>query len=139
MGALDIPPLTFWPAEPFRGGGLENVQHSQTHIFILLYCCSKKTRVCVGRGDYHISGKYPEGRWGGQVVFPGLSSKDSRAEQQHVLVECGTHGCSRAGQHSVQAANAFPGSLHAQQAGEHSKEEGKKILAVIIPRIYTLN
>lgn len=136
-GALDIPPLTFWPAEPFRGGGLANVQHSQTHIFILLYCCSKKTRVCVGRGDYHVSVKYPEGGWGGQVVFPGLSLKDSRPEQQHVLVECGTHGCSHAGQHSVQAANAFPGSLHSQQAGEHSKEEEKNPCCYYSTDLYT--
>lgn len=86
MGTVAIPPLTFWPAEPFQGGGLASVQHSQTHIFILLYCSSRKTRVCVGRGDYHVSVKYPEGRWGAWVVYPGLSPKDSRAEQQLVLV-----------------------------------------------------
>lgn len=47
---MDIPPLTFWPAEPFQGGGLASVQHSQTHIFILLYSSSRKTRVCKGEG-----------------------------------------------------------------------------------------
>lgn len=35
----------------------------------------------------------------------------------------------------MEAANAFLGSLHSQQAGEHSREEEKKILVVIIPRI----
>lgn len=46
------------------------------------------------------------------MVFPSLSPKDSWAKQQHVLVECGTHGCSCAGQHSEEAANAFLGNLH---------------------------
>lgn len=68
-GAVGILPLAFWPCEPRRGGALANIQHSQTHIFILLYCSSKKTRVCVGRGDYRVSVKYPGGRWGGLAAL----------------------------------------------------------------------
>lgn len=60
------------------------------------------------------------------LFSPRLSSKDSQPEQRHVLVKCGTHGCSRAGHCGMQAADAVPGSLRSQQTRESTMGRRKK-------------